>query len=51
MKPSLDGLAGVESWEVDILNPKKPLTVKAENASSEQIMNAVKGAGFDIEQI
>lgn len=51
VKPSLDGLAGVESWEVDILNPKKPLTVKAENASSEQIMNAVKGAGFEIEQI
>ncbi|NVK05008.1 MAG: heavy-metal-associated domain-containing protein [Flavobacteriia bacterium] len=51
VKPSLDGLDGVESWEVDILNPKKPLTVKANSATSEQVMQVVKGVGFEIVQI
>lgn len=51
VKPSLDGLEGVQSWEVDIFNPKKPLTVKTGSATSEQIIQAVQDAGFEIEKI
>ncbi|TNE27846.1 MAG: copper chaperone [Bacteroidetes bacterium] len=51
VKPSLDGLEGVESWEVDILNPKKPLTVKTGTATSEQVIRAVQEAGFEIERV
>lgn len=50
VKPSLDGLVGVESWEVDILNPKKPLTVIAKEGASHQIVETVQKAGFEISE-
>lgn len=50
VKPSLDGLKGVESWKVDILNPKKPLTVIANEGASHQIIETVQMAGFDISE-
>ncbi len=51
VKPSLDALEGVESWEVDIYNPHKPLTVKTETAQSDDVIQAVRSAGFEIEEV
>jgi copper chaperone len=48
VKPYLDNLEGVESWDVDTNNPKKPLTVKG-TVSQEQVMEAVQEAGYHIE--
>jgi copper chaperone CopZ len=44
----MDNLEGVESWDVDTNNPKKPLTVKG-TVSQEQVMEAVQEAGYHIE--
>lgn len=48
--PFLNKLDDIQ-WEVDIDNPEKTLTVEAENSSEEDIVKAVKKAGFEIETV
>ena len=36
------------SWEVDITNPDKILTIKGKNPDSKTIISTVEEAGFDI---
>ena len=50
VKPSLDTANGVERWEVDTNNKNKILTVEGESLSEENIIEAVKKAGFKIEK-
>ncbi|MBL3657648.1 heavy-metal-associated domain-containing protein [Fulvivirga sediminis] len=47
--PSLDGTNGIKHWEVDLDNPDKILTVDSEGASADDITNAIKKVGFEIE--
>jgi len=47
--PFLNELANVDTWKVDIEKPDKLLTVEIDNGSEEQIIKAVKHAGFKIE--
>jgi copper chaperone len=50
--PSMDGLAGVEKWEVDTANPDKVLTVRAENGVvAQNIVTALKEKGYIAEKI
>lgn len=44
--PALDELAGRGNWEVDILDPKKILTVSSTSLSEEEIISAVEKAGY-----
>lgn len=44
--PELNGLAGVEQWEVDITTPAKVLTVKSDTLEDADIIAAVAKAGF-----
>ncbi|NLN32952.1 MAG: heavy-metal-associated domain-containing protein [Flavobacteriaceae bacterium] len=46
--PFLNKLEGI-NWKVDIDNPEKTLTVEGEEISEEEILKAVKKAGFEIE--
>lgn len=48
--PFLNKVEGI-NWKVDIDNPDKTLTVETENASEEEIVKAVKKAGFEIETV
>jgi copper chaperone CopZ len=48
IKPGLEKLEGIESWTVDLASPDKTLTVVAERSSTEDIINAVKKAGYHI---
>ena len=48
--PFLNELNDIK-WEVDTENPQKILTVQSENVSEEEIKNAVKKAGFEIETV
>lgn len=41
----------IASWEVDTQNPKKILTVDSKTLGKEEIMNIVKEAGFNIEEV
>lgn len=48
--PFLNEVEGVQSWEVDIADPKKKLTVFGDVKPSA-VINAVKDAGYFIEEI
>lgn len=48
--PFLNQLMGIE-WKVDTESPDKVLTVSSENILEEEIIQAVKKAGFEIEKI
>lgn len=49
--PHLDKAEGVDSWEVDTANRDKILTVNSAGSSAEDIIQVVKDAGFNIEQV
>ncbi|GAB3921347.1 heavy-metal-associated domain-containing protein [Mucilaginibacter myungsuensis] len=50
--PSLNGLAGIEKWEVDTANPEKILTVQAQSeVTPEQIVGTLKEKGYIAEKI
>jgi len=47
--PHLDKAAGIAEWNVDTTATDKILTVKSEGITEDQIMEAVRKAGFSIE--
>jgi copper chaperone len=47
--PHLDGVEGIEKWEVDVLNPNKVLTVIAHDDKTGQIQKVVEQSGFKVE--
>ena len=47
--PELNRVAGEHNWEVDTQDPGKILTVKTAEADSNDIIMAVKMAGFTAE--
>lgn len=50
--PALNKVEGLVSWEVDINNPSKILTVEAEDGVGPEAVNeAVKSVGFVSEKI
>lgn len=49
--PFLDKVEGIKSWKVDTNDADKILTVETEGAGEEQVVEAVKKAGFNIEVI
>jgi copper chaperone len=44
--PKLNEQAGIESWNVDLNDPDRTLTVKTENLQPEDIKKTVLRAGF-----
>ncbi|MGE0568394.1 MAG: heavy-metal-associated domain-containing protein [Bacteroidia bacterium] len=51
VKPFLDQVSEVTSWEVDLNNPDKILTVQAEQNPEVPVVNAVKSVGFKADLI
>lgn len=49
--PELNAAEGICHWNVDTNNPNKILTVEADSASKEQVIEVVKRAGFKIEEL
>ncbi len=49
--PLLDETVGANNWEVDLKNPNKVLTVRANGVSAEQITKAVGNAGYSAESL
>ena len=44
--PALDQAAGAHNWNVDTANPEKILTVTADAASPDVIIDALQAVGF-----
>jgi len=49
--PKLSEVKGIKHWQVDTENPDKILTVELENSKPEAIVDAVKSAGYSIEEL
>jgi copper chaperone len=49
--PFLNELDNVEAWKVDTENPNKILEIELEDNNKEIIIETVKKAGFEIEEI
>lgn len=47
----LNGLDGVTGWEVDTNNKDKILTVVADTATEQDVIDSVQKAGFKIESV
>lgn len=47
--PALNELDNVDLWSVDTESPDKVLTVELDDDSTENVMEAVTKAGFEIE--
>lgn len=49
--PFLNDLDSIDTWKVDTDTPDKILVVELEDANKEVVIEAVKKAGFTIEEI
>ncbi len=49
--PYIDQTEGIESWEVDLKNLDKVLTIKGQNLDAERIKNVVQEAGYYAESL
>ncbi|MFA7447807.1 MAG: cation transporter [Weeksellaceae bacterium] len=48
--PFLNKVEGID-WKVDTDNPDKILTIETESSTEEEIVRAVKKAGFTVEKL
>lgn len=51
VSPALNKAEGITTWEVDITNPQKMLTVSTSQLNDDEIIAIVKGAGYNAEKI
>ena len=51
VKPALNETFGENNWKVDTTDPKKVLTVTAEDADEGDVIKAVESAGYKAEQL
>ena len=49
--PVLNETFGQDNWKVDTQNPKKILTVSAEDATETDVIKAVEKAGYKAEEL
>ena len=49
--PSLDEVLGKSNWKVDIVNPKKILSVTSDKVSENEVIKAVEKAGYKAERV
>ena len=47
--PTLNQQAGAGNWQVDTANPDKILTVKSDQLTAAQVVQAIEQAGFQIQ--
>ncbi|WP_304234242.1 heavy-metal-associated domain-containing protein [Jiulongibacter sediminis] len=51
VSPFLNKLEEVDEWKVDTDNPNKILTVEGEDFTAEEIISAIKEAGYEGERV
>lgn len=50
VKPFLDTVKNISSWEVDTANPDKILTAKGMDLKAQDVVTHVRKAGYTIEE-
>lgn len=51
VKPFIEAVPGVESWKVDLTDPKRTLTVSGDDFDEAQVKSAIEKAGFKAEKV
>lgn len=51
LTPVLNNLDNIDSWKVDLDNQDRILEVELDDDNKEEVFNAVKGLGFEIEEV
>lgn len=51
VKPFLDKVIGIESWEVNTTDNNKILTIQADGTTEKEVIDTVQKAGFKIESL
>lgn len=51
LTPVLNNLDNINSWKVDLDNQDRILEVELDDDNKEEVFNAVKGLGFEIEEV
>jgi copper chaperone len=51
LTPVLNNLDNIDSWKVDLDDQDRVLEVELDDNNKEEVFNAVKGLGFEIEEI
>jgi copper chaperone CopZ len=46
IKPYMDEIKGIKSWEVDLEDPDKTVKVENDTASVDEIKEAIRKAGY-----
>ena len=49
IKPYMDEIKGIKSWDVDLEDPDKTVKVENESASADEIKEAIRKAGYSAE--
>lgn len=49
--PGLESLNNIETWSVDLENPDRVLEIKVLEDISDQVIESVKKAGYQISQL
>ena len=49
--PHLNAVSGIQSWNVDLKDPNRTLTVQTDEASAEVVRKAVETAGYKAEAV
>jgi copper chaperone len=51
IKPGLEKTEGIGKWNVDLASPDRTLEVETREENAEDIMEAVKKAGYEISRL
>ncbi len=51
VKPVLDARAEIRSWQIDLENPDKILTVETDTLKASDVIEMVDNVGFEIEPL
>jgi copper chaperone len=49
--PGMQSISSIESWKVDLENPDKLLEIEASSDVTEEVLTAVKKAGYQISRL
>ena len=49
IKPYMDAIKGIKSWDVDLEDPDKTVKVDNDSASTDEIKEAIRKAGYSAE--
>lgn len=51
IKPGIEQIQGIQEWKVDLESPDKILEINSDSDITDQVLESVKKAGFQISRL